>query len=96
MGSESLGVGYRVSEGTTMTRHTGGNFDDFLSDDGLLEDCELMAQERVIDHIASWGLDSKVIEELRNIHHELLEKSKNLDPDSERTLRENLWDLYDS
>jgi hypothetical protein len=79
-----------------MTRHTGRNFDDFLSDDGLLEDCKLMALGRVSDHETSQGLDSKVIEELRNIHHELLEKSKNLDPDSERTLRENLWDLYDS
>jgi hypothetical protein len=79
-----------------MTRHTGGNFDDFLSDDGLLEDCELMALGRVSDHETSQGLSSKVVEELRNIHHELLEKSKNLDPDSERTLRENLWDLYDS
>jgi hypothetical protein len=79
-----------------MTRHMGGNFDDFLSDDGLLEDCELMALGRVSGHETSQGLDSKVIEELRNIHHELLEKSKNLDPDSERILRENLWDLYDS
>lgn len=79
-----------------MTRHIGSSFDDFLSDDGLLEDCESVAQERVIDHVAGRGLDSKVVEELRNIHHGLLEKSKNLDPDSERTLRENLWDLYDS
>jgi hypothetical protein len=79
-----------------MTCHKGGNFDDFLSDDGLLEDCELTSQRRVIDHIASWGLDSKVVEELRNIRHELLENPKNLDHDFERILRDNLWDLYDS
>jgi hypothetical protein len=79
-----------------MTRHTGGNFDDFLSEDDLLNECELVALGRVPDHETNQGLDSKVVEELRNIHHDLLEKSKNLDPDIERTLRENLWDLYDS
>ncbi len=79
-----------------MTCHTGGNFDDFLNEDDLLNECELVALGRVSDHETSQGLDSKVVEKLRNIHHELLEKSKNLDLDFERTFRENLWDLYDS
>ena len=79
-----------------MTRHIGSSFDDFLSDDGLLDDCKLVAQKRVSDHVASPGLDSKVIETLGQIHHELLENSKSLDPEAERILRDNLWDLYDS
>jgi hypothetical protein len=79
-----------------MICHVGSSFDDFLSEDDLLNECELVALGRVSGHETSRRLDSKVIEELRNIHHDLLEKSKNLDPDFERTLRENLWDLYDS
>jgi hypothetical protein len=79
-----------------MTRHTGGNFDDFLSEDDLLNECELVARGRVSGHVTSAGLDSKVVEELRNIHHDLLKKSKSPDPDFERILRDNLWELYDS
>ena len=79
-----------------MTRHIGGSLDDFLSDDDLLGDCELVAQERVLDHATSARLDSKVVETLRQIHHKLLENQGKLDPDAERVLRDNLWDLYDS
>ena len=79
-----------------MTRHIGSSFDDFLSEDGILSDCELVVQERVLDHVTSAGLDSKVVETLRQIHHELLENQGKLDPDAERILRDNLWDLYDS
>ena len=75
-----------------MTRHIGSSFDDFLSDDGLLSDCELVAQERVLDHVASVELDSKLEEILKLIME--LESSKNLDPDLERILRDNLWELY--
>ena len=50
-----------------MTRHIGSSFDDFLSDDGLLSDCELVAQERVLDHLASIELDSKLEEILKLI-----------------------------
>jgi hypothetical protein len=79
-----------------MICHVGSSFDDFLSEDDLLNECELVTRGRFSDRETNQGLDSKVVEELRNIHHDLLEKSKNLDPDFERTLRENLWDLYDS
>ena len=78
-----------------MTRHIGSNFDDFLSDDDLLGDCELVAQERVSDHIASLGLDSK-LEEILKLNRVIreLENQGKLDPDSERTFRGNLWDLH--
>ena len=94
MGRESLGVGCGVQEGTTMTRHIGGSLDDFLSDDDLIGDCELVTQERVLYHLASPELDSKLEEILKLIME--LESSKNLDPDLERILRDNLWDLYGS
>lgn len=96
MGRESLGMGCGVQEGAAMTRYMGSNFDDFLSNDDLLGDCELVAQERVLDHVTSAGFDSKVVETLRQIHHKLLENQGKLDPDTERVLRDNLWDLYDS
>jgi hypothetical protein len=62
-----VGVGCGVQEGATVTRHIGGSFDDFLSDDDLLGDCELVAQERVLRHLASIGLDSKLEEILKLI-----------------------------
>ena len=79
-----------------MTLHLGSNFDDFLSDDDddLLGDCELVARKRILDHIASLGLDSKLEEILKLIRE--LENQGELDPDFERILRDNLWDLYDS
>lgn len=36
-----------------------------------------------------------VVEELKAISSNLLENQKILNPDFERTVRENLWDLYD-
>jgi hypothetical protein len=71
-----------------MTSHIGSSFDDFLSDDGLLGDCKLVAQERVLDHVASLGLDSK-LEEILKLFREL-ENQRKLDPDSERIFRGNL------
>jgi hypothetical protein len=67
------------------------SFDDFLSDDGLLEDCESVAQERVTGFVKSQGPNHNMVEALN-----LLENQKKLDPEFDRIPKENLWDLYDS
>jgi hypothetical protein len=74
-----------------MTCHKGGNFDDFLSDGGLLKDCESVSQERVTGYVKSQGSDHDMIKALN-----LLENQKKLDPEFDRILRNNLWDLHDS
>ena len=79
-----------------MTLHMGSNFDDFLSDDDLLGDCELVSQDMVSDYVSAQEDTSKVIETLKKIHYNLIEDSKSLDPEAERVLRDNLWDLYGS
>ena len=79
-----------------MTCHMGGNFDDFLSDDGLLEDCELTSQRRVIDFVKSREPDRDVVMTIKQIHQNLHENQGKLDPKIEHILRDNLWELYDS
>ena len=43
--------------------HTGGDFDDFLSDEGLLDDAEAVATKRMVAFQISRGVDDPAIRE---------------------------------